>query len=144
MRELPLHLPDFVSKALQIIPMALHCVDLVGEDAEARDFCQGARVVQTFQCLGQCKIESGVLHKEAHIVVVHLYSFDRCCQSEMDRPVMYGLIPTLGPYKVSIPIGLLIMDIGERYEMGTVIDLERGVSRCFGPSEPQVTGVTFL
>ena len=51
-------------------------------------------------------------------------------------------IPTLGPYKVSIPIGFLITDVGECDEMGTVIDLERGVSWGFGPSELRVTRVT--
>ena len=131
LRELPLHLPDFVSKALQIIPMALHYVNLVGEDAKARYFRQCAQVIQTFQRLGQHKIESGVLREEAHIIVVHLYSFDRRCQSKMDGPVMYGPIPTLGPYKVSIPVGFLIVDIGECDETGTIINLEGGMSRGF-------------
>ena len=111
--ELLLHFSDLVSKAFQIIPTALHSIDLVGKDAGVGDFCQCAQVVQTFQRLGQRKIESGVLCKEAHIIVVCLYSFDRCCWSEMDGPVMNGLILTLGPYKVSIPICFLIADIGE-------------------------------
>ena len=57
---------------------------------------------------------------------------------------MYGSIPTFGPYKVSIPVRFLIVDVGECDKMGTVIDLERGVSWGFSPSEPGVTGVTIL
>ena len=142
--ELLLHLPNIIGKVFQIIPMALHRVDLVGKDTEARDFRQGAWVIQTFQHLGQCKIESEVLREEAHIIVVHLYSFNRCCQSEVDGPVMDWLIPTFGPYKVSIPICFLIADKGERDETGTIINLEGGISRGFGPLEPRVTGVTIF
>jgi hypothetical protein len=111
---------------------------------EAGDFCQSAWVIQTFQHLGQCEVESGVLCKEAHIVVVHLYFFNRCCQSKIDGPVVDWLIPTLGPYKVSIPIGFLVVYKGECNESGTVIDLERGMSWGFSPSEPWVTRVTIF
>ena len=62
----------------------------------------------------------------------------------MYRPVMYGPIPTLSPYKVSIPVRFLIADIGECDETGTIIDLEGGMSWGFGPSEPRVTRVTIL
>ena len=62
----------------------------------------------------------------------------------MDGPVVYRPIPTLGPYKVSIPVRFLIADIGERDKTGTVVNLERGMSRGFGLSEPWVTGVTIL
>ena len=142
--ELLLHFSDIVSKVFQIIPIALHSVNLVGEDTEAGDFHQSAWVIQTFQCLGQHKIESGVLCEEAHIVVIHLYSFDRCCWSKMDRLIVDQLILTLSPYKVSIPIGFLIVYKGECDETGTIINLERGVSWGFSPSEPQVTRVTIF
>ena len=62
----------------------------------------------------------------------------------MDRLVVDQLIPTLGLYKVSIPICFLIADKGEHDETRTVIDLEGGMSWGFGPSEPWMTGVTIF
>ena len=118
--------------------MALHHIDLVGKDVEAQYFRQCAWVVQTFQRLGQCKVKSGILCEETHIVVVHLYSFNRCCRSEMDRPVVDGSIPTLGPYKVSIPVRFLITDVGECDEMGAVVNLEGGMSRVLRSCGPNV------
>jgi hypothetical protein len=42
-----------IIKPLQVIPMALHSVNLMGEDVKAGNLRQGARVIEIFEGLSQ-------------------------------------------------------------------------------------------
>jgi hypothetical protein len=70
-------------------------------------------------------------------MIIYLYALNRCGRSEVYRLVMRRQVFSFCPYDVGISISLLIVDEGERHEVLTLVNLERGMSRGISPAEPR-------